>query len=182
MSKEYLVFHNVAHMAYHFSHGGLGLRPDIDLFLLRNITDYSEEKLKELLEACDIVRFYDYCCKLIDVWFKGSEHDVITKRMEQFCFQGGVFGNANNAMVAKMRMHSGISYYYNRLFVKRKNMEQVFPILKKKPYLLLLYQMKRWSKGLTSSRGRVKEEIRNMKNTDYRTMESFDALMKSVGL
>ena len=27
MTPEYFIFHNVAHMVYHFSHGGLGVRP-----------------------------------------------------------------------------------------------------------------------------------------------------------
>ena len=37
MTPEYLIFHNVAHMSYHFSHGGLGVRPYIDLYLLRSM-------------------------------------------------------------------------------------------------------------------------------------------------
>lgn len=182
LTPEYLIFHNVAHMSYHFSHGGLGVRPYIDLYLLKTKTDYDEGKLRELLVKCKIDRFYDYCCKLIDVWFEDDQHDEITSRMERFCFEGGVFGNKENSMAAKKRKHSGLSYFYHRLFEDRKSLEQIYPILRDKPELLLFYQMKRWGKGLTTSRERVKRELELMKNTDRDAVQTYDSLMKDLGL
>ena len=182
MTPEFLIFHNIAHMSYHFSHGGLGIRPYIDLYLLRKKTEYDEGKLREMLRDCGIERFYDCCCRLLDVWFEDKDHDEVTERMEQFCFEGGVFGNAANSMAAKKRKHSGMSYYLHRLFEDRKSLEQMYPILQEKPGLLFFYQMKRWRKGLTSSRKRVARELKLMKGTDDKTVKTYDALMKSVGL
>ena len=70
---------------------------------MRTKTDYDEGKLRELLVECKIARFYDYCCKLIDVWFEDGQHDEITSRMERFCFEGGVFGSTENSMAVKKR-------------------------------------------------------------------------------
>ena len=35
-TPEYQVFHVIAHMSYHLVHGGLGIRPFLDLWLLKN--------------------------------------------------------------------------------------------------------------------------------------------------
>lgn len=182
MSPEFLIFHNVAHMSYHFSHGGLGMRPYIDLYLLRQKTVYDEAQVGKMLEEAGIDRFYSCCCRLIDVWFCDGRHDDVTERMERFCLEGGVFGSLKNAMASKKRKHSDVRYYFHRLFEDRKSLEQVYPILQKKPYLLLFFQMKRWKKGMTSSKKSVKNEIKLMSNTDRRTVEAYDALMKRVGL
>lgn len=139
-------------------------------------------KLHELLVECKIDRFFDYCCKLIDVWFEDGQHDEITSRMERFCFEGGVFGNKENSMATKKRKHLGLSYFYHRLFEDRKSLEQIYPILRDKPELLLFYQMRRWGKGLTTSREKVKRELKLMKNTDDKAVETYDSLMKSLGL
>ncbi|MBR5263400.1 MAG: nucleotidyltransferase family protein, partial [Clostridia bacterium] len=38
----FLLFHTVAHMAYHFSHGGCGIKPFMDLKLLHDKADYDK--------------------------------------------------------------------------------------------------------------------------------------------
>ena len=34
-SPEFFIFHNIAHNSYHFTHGGCGIRPFIDLYLIK---------------------------------------------------------------------------------------------------------------------------------------------------
>ena len=55
MAPEYLLFHILAHMSYHLLHGGLGLRPFLDLWLLEHRTVFDREKLR-LLSAHGIGR------------------------------------------------------------------------------------------------------------------------------
>ena len=40
LTPEYQIFHIVAHMSYHMVHGGLGIRPFLDLWLLRKKNTY----------------------------------------------------------------------------------------------------------------------------------------------
>lgn len=48
--------------------------------------------------------------------------------------------------------------------------------------LLLFLPDETLKKEMTSGREIVKEEIKHMKNVDNRTVESYDALMRSLGL
>ena len=42
-TPEFQVFHVIAHMSYHMVHGGLGIRPFLDLWLLRTKTEFDED-------------------------------------------------------------------------------------------------------------------------------------------
>ncbi len=96
---------------------------------------------------------------------------------------GGVFGNAETALASKQREHRGFNYYFHRVFIKRSLLEIEFPELKGHPFLLPIYQMKRWLRLLNrEKRKQVKKEISRVSEMDASTIDSFDKLLVSLGL
>lgn len=182
-SPEFQLFHVIAHMSYHMVHGGLGIRPFLDLWLLRNKTEYDETKLRDMCSSCSILTFYEKSCALIDAWLSGKSVDLSLKNYEAFCLNGGVFGSSETVMASKQRTTRGIKYVWRRVFMSRSNLETEFPELKEKPYLLLTRQVKRWSRLLDKKkRNQVRKELEDLRALNPDAVESFHELLSSLGL
>lgn len=71
LMPEFLIFYAVCHMCQHMIHGGLGVRPFIDLWLLTNKTRYDKDILNTLLVNSELdVFFYNKSISLADYWLK----------------------------------------------------------------------------------------------------------------
>lgn len=181
-TPEYQIFHVIAHMSYHFVHGGLGIRPYLDLWLLQHKTSYDENAVREMCEQCGILKFYEECCNLSEVWLSNKEHTSITKALEKYSFEGGVFGNRKNASISELRNNKGKKYYIKRIILKKQSLETIYPKLKNYPALLPYYQVKRWIDAIINQRNKVKNEIRMIRQIDYKEIEEIHDLFNSVGL
>ena len=101
-NNEYFAFHHIAHMAFHFLRGGCGIRPFIDLWLMRKKQYYNENGLIDLLAKCELKPFYDSVCALTDVWFENKEHTELTQKMSEYIFSGAFM--AVKRMVTRSRL------------------------------------------------------------------------------
>ncbi len=159
LTPEFLLFHNVAHMEYHFIAGGCGIRPFIDLMLLENKLVFDKQKLLTLIAETKSVKFYESIKELINVWFLGKSHTDLTEMMEEYILSGGVFGTKQNRVSADIhRKGSRTKYIISRIFMPKKELQTIYPNLKKRPYLLPYYEVKRWfnllkKKGLNNAKG-----------------------------
>ena len=57
-TPEFYLFHHIAHMSYHFVSGGCGIKPFLDLWILRKNGCCIEEKIIPLLRKCGLIAFY----------------------------------------------------------------------------------------------------------------------------
>lgn len=183
LTPEFQVFHVVAHMSYHMTHGGLGIRPFLDLWLLRNKTEFDESTVRQMCEQCGILTFYEVCCQLVDAWMEDRVIPPEMAVLERYCLSGGVFGSYDSAVASLQREHRGASYYLHRVFMTRSLLETKYPALKEKPLLMPYYQVKRWI-GLFNrkKRKRVYQEIKDVRNTDVGAIDAFDRLLTELGL
>lgn len=183
-SPEYFVFHHIAHMAYHFLAGGCGIRPFIDLRILKQKGFYSEEKLLPLLEECNLVDFYRSVCKLTDVWLGEGKHDQLTLRMEKYIISGGVYGSSDNANAAGAAESKGKrKYLFKIAFPPYKTMCIIYPSLVKRKLLLPFYYIHRiLTKVFGKDRKRVKAKIDSTMSQSKDKIEAVDELLKNLGL
>jgi hypothetical protein len=156
MSDELFYFYHIAHMAKHFLHGGCGIRPFIDLWILDNRTEYDKEKRDALLEAGGLLVFANSARALTEVWFGNGEENEVTQAMEEYIFGGGVYGNIENKVAAERnRGVSKFRYVWNCIFQPYDAMVKTYPILEKKKWLYPFYHFKRWfrilSRGVSKS-------------------------------
>ena len=145
MRNEMFLFYHIVHMANHFTYGGCGIRPIIDLWLLTNKMEIDKDKLRFLLSQSKLLEFYDASVELSKVWLENAPHNNITLRMEQFILTGGVYGNSStSALMKAAKGESKIRSFFKLLFIPKANLEVSYPNLKKHPILLPFYQIKRW--------------------------------------
>ena len=147
MSNEMFMFYHVAHMANHFVYGGCGIRPFIDLWLLKEKMPVDQQKLDEMFERTGLTAFYNASLSLSEVWLGESEHDGMTSNMENFILTGGVYGSvSNSAAVKSAKGQSKLRTILKLVFIPRADLAIIYPKLKKYPVLYPFYQVKRWFK------------------------------------
>ena len=145
MDRDMLVFYHIAHMANHFIHGGCGIRPFIDLWLLDKNQYCDSSRLRDLLKESGLSKFYDGAMNLVNVWFERHKHNDLTREMEKFIITGGAYGSiSNSAAVKAAKGESRIKSFSNLMFLPRSSLEIIYPKLQKKPSLLPYYQVQRW--------------------------------------
>ena len=181
-SPEFQIFHVIAHMSYHFIRSGFGIRSYLDLWLLKHRTRFDENSVRDMCERAGILKFYEQCSRLSEVWLGKEEHSETTRALERFSFEGGALGSAKNASLSVRRNNRGIKYFLARLFVDRKKLEILYPNLKKHPVLLPYYQVKRWILALVYKSGKIKNELTIYNETGEKDINAMDELYKSVGL
>lgn len=145
--NEFFLLYHIVHMAKHFLSGGCGIRPFVDLLLMKKHYDFDEKLLSQMLKESGVLQFYNTCCELCEVWFNGAQHTDLTERLEQYVVSGGVFGTYKNGAAVKIsqgKQKSKFKKFLNVAFLPTENMKMVYPNLKKRPWLLPFYHIKRW--------------------------------------
>ena len=142
--EGYFLFHIVAHMLYHFQCGGCGIRPLLDLWLLRrNISE--EEQLIKMLNKCNLLTFYKTMVELSECWFSGSDFTEKTLCVNDYLLQAGVYGTKKNHDLADAVKNGNKRKQAMRyIFLPYKNMVILYPVLRKAKILLPFFHIWRW--------------------------------------
>lgn len=161
MTNEFFIFHHLSHMAYHFTAGGCGIKPFLDLAVMKDRFDFDGEKLAELLDECGLCSFYESVKTLTDVWFFGAEPSALTERMQEYILLGGVYGTLENRVSIDQSKQGGgrFRYMLSRIFVKRDQLAINYPMVARHGWLSPIYQLRRWF-DILFSKGRFKKSVR----------------------
>ena len=184
LSNDYLVFHLLAHMSYHFSGGGCGIRSLLDIFLLRRQNAYDETVLRGYLAQCGIERFYDAVLDLIAAWFQEETPSEITKRMSHFILAGGTYGTRKQQILIKQQRKGGkLKYLLNRVFMPYRELKIRYRVLEKCPILYPVMLVRRWIELLFG--GRLKQSVQEAQltvKTDKGQSDEINDLLRRIGL
>ena len=183
--KEFFVFHHIAHMAYHFLKGGCGIRPVLDLWILKNKGTYEEVELIKLLDKCHLVSFYRQMCFLCEVWFDGKQHNKISRMMEEHIVDGGVYGTQEKSAVAGIAKHKGskIQYKLSIAFPPYEYMCNIYPKLVKHKTLLPFYHFYRFfSKCFGRDAKDIRKRNKAIDNASKKKANDFGRLIDELGL
>lgn len=145
MSKEIYYFYHIAHMAKHLKHGGCGVRPFMDIYLLKKQVAYDEETLTELLQKGGLWKFAQAAETLSNVWMKNEAHTALTAELEEYVLRGGVYGNTEN-LVAVEQVQKGGKFrrLLSLVFLPYDKLKIQYPALEKRKWLFPFYQVRRW--------------------------------------
>ena len=184
LTNEYMMFYHTAHMSYHFVSGGCGVKPFIDLLIIKDKIGYDEKTVKEYCEVCGIDQFYDSVFSLAEVWFGDGEHNELTSMMESYVLTGGVYGTLTNKVaLGQGKKGNKFKYAMSRIFVSYDKLALHFPILRRQKWLFPFLQIARWFKLVF--KGRVKSSIQELsvnKNLPEDQLEMTKKMLKSIGL
>lgn len=182
-SKDFLLFHMIAHAAYHFTRGGCGMRSVIDLWLLNEKEDFDREALLELLSKAELVKFYQAIILLGEYWFDGkSSCDQTVLELEKYILLGGVYGTAQQGtVVGQIKKGGKFKYFWSRIFMSYESLSVLYPVIKRHKILTPFCQMARWF-SVIFKRKRITREIKRATGTDHEQIEKTKKLLDELGL
>lgn len=184
LEDSFFYFYHIAHTAKHFSTGGCGIKPVLDLYILHNSKNCETDDIKNLLKQSGLERFEFAFKNLSEVWFGRRDHDEVTVAMEEFILEGGVYGNEDQHLLLRKRRVGGkVGYIFSRVFVPRRELEYEYPTLKKHPVLLPFFQVLRWVRFvLNGDKKRSKYRYEIVKNIPEEKLQKAEFLFNKIGL
>ncbi len=184
MTNEMFLVYHVAHMAKHFSSGGCGVRPFLDLWILKNKMGYDKESAESLIRECGLERFFAGAMQLSDVWFSGSAHTEITKEMEAYILGASIYGNIENRVaILKTKRGGRFRYIIGRIFLPYRKLKRIYPRLEKYPVLLPFYEIKRWLRLVfRKDTSRALYELKVSANVSEDKANRLTCMLDSLGL
>lgn len=184
LQNEFLAFHLIAHMSYHFTGGGCGIRPFLDIFLLRKQKKYDEFMLRGYLAQCGIEKFYDSALDLINVWFQGGTSTALTDRMEHYLLSGGTYGSQEQRIAVRQQRQGGrLGYLLSRVFMPYRVLKIRYRVLERYPILFPILQVYRWIELLFGGRlNRSVKEAKIVWQTDDAQSKEANDFLRQIGL
>ena len=183
LKNEFLIYQAIAHASYHFVGGGCGIRPFIDLWLMRRSLAFNEEELMALCRESETETFYLEACRFADTVLGEEQGSILTERLENYVLSGGVYGTLEAHIAARQGVRGGKrGYAASRVFASYDDLKTRYPSLKS-PALVPVYQVRRWID--TVKNGRLKKsmnELRQNERLDEIKIRSIDALMTELKL
>ena len=177
MTNEMFLFYHIAHMAKHFLAGGCGIRTFVDLWIIRNNMPCDIKMLEQLLKKAELFEFYNAAVSLCEVWLKDKEPSDLDRKTEEYIITGGIYGNAKNtASARKARGKGRVSLLMGVVFYPNEILKKEHPILNKHPWLIPLYQVKRWFRVFNKDKRRKAFAI--YKASGAATDESVESVAK----
>ena len=180
----FFYFYHIAHMAKHFLHGGCGVRPFVDIWILKQQSSFCGEAVEELLKRADLWKFAKNAEKLANIWFGDEEHTETTKQMEDYILQGGVYGTLEQQLAISQSKKGGkFKHLLSKIFLSYRAMLIYYPSLRKCPILFPFYQVRRWCRiAFCGGRKRALNEMKLNQNLSQLQKEKAKRLIDELGL
>ena len=177
-------FYHIAHMAKHFSDGGCGIKPFLDLWLMQNNKNYNTTETLTLLKKAKLTDFEKAATKLSKVWFSGEEHNRLTKIMEDFIFSGGCFGSKETIMLSEQQKAGGrLKHILSRIFIPYDDLKLQYPIIKKYKFLIPICEICRIFTLIFGKRKNFRKKyLNNLRDVSDEHLNDIDYLFKKTGL
>lgn len=182
-SNEFLLFHLMAHMAYHFIGGGCGLRSVLDIWVLRHSVEIDEKRLYDFLAKAELTKFYDTIVSLSELWFgdKVLTNDLVLET-EKYVLLGGAYGTSKQNVASKQVKKGGkFKYFISRIFMPYESLAILYPVVKKFKLLVPFCQIARWFSAIFKGK-RLSREVKSVMKTTSEQTEQTEQLIKNLGL
>lgn len=184
LSNEFTMFYLIAHMSRHFSEGGCGIKPLLDLYILQRKLSYDETAFHALIETCHLQTFYRTMLQLLDVWFSDGTHTALTRDCEDFLLNGGTYGTKKQKHATNKEKHTNmVQYFFRRVFPSYEKMAMLYPELHSKKWKYPVFQLRRFRHLFRPNaiQNRV-EELRIVNNISADKRDTVVNMMNQLGL
>lgn len=135
LEGAYAYLYHIAHTAKHLRHGGCGIRPVLDLWLMERQGITCPD---ELLEQCGLLVFRNALRRLSKCWFENGQMDDSLVALHRYILDGGSFGTQESANYLRP------SSPQKRFFISKQELQYTYPILRRQGWLLPACQLRRW--------------------------------------
>ncbi len=182
MYDSFFVFHQIAHLAYHFTHGGSGFRPFIDIWLLEK-QGYDHKEVEELCKKAGINKFYKRIIALNQVLFSGECCTDDDEKIIEYILGIGKYGELEGANELVVRNTGRIKRALHYIFVPYKELVVIYPYAKYR-FLVPFYQIRRWIDRIfvQKKRHHAMQKIKKMRRYSKETIKKMRELLIIAGL
>lgn len=143
-SDDFLLYYLIAHMLYHFTQGGCGIKSIMDLWIIKHKMGIDINSAKPLLEKANILTFAQEMNLFSDICFSGNPSSDFHNTLLDYIIKGTVYENEKNKLAIKKNKYGGaLKYIFKRIFLPYELMVNIYPNLQKKAFLLPYYWVKR---------------------------------------
>lgn len=167
MGLDDVYIYSVCHMYKHFSTAGCGIRflADHYLFLKQESDKLDWDYINSFFDKYGILQYEQESRNLAFKLFDEQELNDDELSLLQTYINCGIYGDGKINLTRKLEQFSTDGsadnakkkYLLYRLFPPKKKMVADYRVLEKKPYLLPLYYVLRFFKGLFNSKDTIKE-------------------------
>lgn len=183
LSAEMLMLTHIAHMAKHFTHGGCGLRPFLDLWLMKEKLNYDAKKLSEMLYSHNLTDFSNVIFGIVAVWFEQKKSTETEEMAQDFIFSGGVYGDLYNSISISRSDKNIFCYIVHRIFPPFSSLRDVYPFLSQQPWMYPICWVRRWIRLIRTGRLKmIKTEYNINRRLNEDELNSTGELLKRLGL
>ena len=183
MTNELFVFYHIYHMAKHVKVGGCGIKPLVDLIVIKNKMGYDEEKVLKMLANDGLADFYRATLDLADAWFEGKEYTPLTKSMQEYILSGGAYGTFEHNVAVAQAKQGKLARLLRRIFMPYNKLIIRYPSLKKCPPLYPIYLVIRWLRIIFKGDGkRALNEIKANQKISQNEINDVKSLMQNLGI
>jgi hypothetical protein len=153
----------------------------LDFWILKNNIPFDREKTFLLLKSARLDKFAKEIEHVTEVWFNHKSHSRLSKKLEDYIFYSGAYGNFNN-LTEMYEINNGRppKTLWKKIFKPYKELKIKYPIIGKYPFLTPLYHVIRWFDFLLFHRKRAVYEIKASINK--RDTRNFSVLADKLDL
>ena len=190
MDKELFYVYMIAHIAKHLKDdGGIGIRAFLDLFVYRRYykDELDYDSIERDLKTLKLDKFAERAYALAEMWFGDRELDPDFMEFGDYILSCGAGGNKdnfvmNNEVMREDPVAGKWKYIWRRAFPNLEAMQTRVPKLKKYPFLLPYYWIKRLSFSSRKRRDFIRGEIKSAENIDREKMLRIRKMYREWGL
>lgn len=184
MMDEMFYFYHIAHMVKHFEIGGCGVRPFLDIYLLRRDEKYLSQECRKILKDAQLLTFAEAVERTSEIWFAGQEEIKLAEEIKDYILYAGMYGDTENRVVVHHIKKGGrFKYLWSRIFLTYNQLVVQYPKLERKKWLLPFYQVKRWIRLLFGKDSQnVSKELKVNMRFKNDKKSSIAKLLEDLGL
>lgn len=184
MSPEDTLVFLVAHVAKHYTAGGIGIQQFVDLWLYTQTNPQIDQKyLQQELKKIHLNKFYFHVMNMLQMWFAQKQWDSLGVQMTEFVLASGCYGTGRNAAIAQGAKHKNIAQrLWASAFPGYGEMKLRYPILGRWPILLPATWIIRAGNILLLHRNRVPRKVRNLQIATEDTIRTLRQHFDDIGL
>ena len=157
MDRERFYISLLGHSAYHFAESaGVGIRHLTDIYLYKKAYELYEDFLNAELEKCGLRQFKEEFEKVAVYFFEDAEANEFTKKLAKHILESSLFANEEKKSASDVAANANETddkkakrkSVWKKIFLPTKQMQFLFPVLKRHIWLLPIFHVVRWAQVL----------------------------------
>ena len=181
LPDEIFYYYHIAHMAKHFLHGGCGVRPFLDQWIMNHKMEHDFNKRLSIISNGGLSSFEKASRSLSEVWFSGENESELDNAISMYVLTGGVYGSLENSIsIIRAKKLSRFGYAVSRIFLPYDSLKYSYPVLIKHKWLTPFCETVRWLRLIFS--GGFKRSVKELKINKGLSYDKLDAAQKLLDI